>query len=548
MVLTNGQRKLIDTIAARCGVFTGNAGFAAIKWLREFTRIIDVYEMPALVLPVFKLCMGNAAATWLSKLDENIQDDYALLRPAFLARFVPPKFQDELEPVLKRHQAKDENVQSFAEYFVEVLQQIEDAPSERKLCKLFESQLLPAIQSRLSVRNWDNLDELITEAKLVETKLYLPLLNSEKPITTQLTEQLVHRHTDEPAATYQQALRDVQNTQSNPRKLHQDAMSTIEDAKQIKDEMLAVLKNFKQEMRSNLIEVAQMQFGQTDFPVQQQPFPFPNRGRQSNSTLQFEKANPPIFNPQKYTPNMDCYRCGKRGHKIADCREKWCVNHQVFGHSTQECRLTKFCDIHQQHGHNTNECSQRFRSSRIPRIQQTAAGNGYGKHKRKVHFTPDPPYQRQGPHFPVVNNIEMKNSNDHESASNVSPKLSESSSVPRKINTSNCYTAMQILECLDKNGDVIDILGDTGCSNACMDLDFAITHQLPVQECTAHIKMGNSSIATAMGKAQYTFLHKDSEYTFQYYIVNNLRHSLILGTHEMNLRQAYISFPQVLST
>ena len=293
--------------------------------------------------------------------------------------------------------------------------------------------------------------------------MYLPLLNSEKPITTQLTEQLVHRHTDEPAATYQQALRDVQNTQSNPRKLHQEALSTIEDAKQIKDEMLAVLKIFKQEIWSNLIEVAQMQFGQTDFPVQQQPFPFPNRGRQSNSTLQFEKANPSIFNPQKYTPNMDCYRCGKRGHKIADCREKWCVNHQVFGHSTQECRLTKFCHIHQQRGHNTNECSQRFRSSRIPRIQQTAAGNGYGKHKRKVHFTPDPPYQRQGPHFPVVNNIEMKNSNDHESASNLSPKLSESSSGPCKINTSNCYTAMQILECLDKNGDAIDILGDTGC-------------------------------------------------------------------------------------
>ena len=79
MVLTNGQRKLIDTIAARCGVFTGKAGFAAIKWLREFIRIIDVYEMRAL-------------------LNENIQDNYARLRPAFLARFVPPEFQDELEP------------------------------------------------------------------------------------------------------------------------------------------------------------------------------------------------------------------------------------------------------------------------------------------------------------------------------------------------------------------------------------------------------------------------------------------------------------------
>ena len=74
---------------------------------------------------------------------------------------------------------------------------------------------------------------------------------------------------------YQQALRDVQNTQSNPRKLHQEVLSTIEDAKQIKVEMLAVLKIFKQEMRS-ILSKWHMQFGQKEFSVQQQPFPFPN--------------------------------------------------------------------------------------------------------------------------------------------------------------------------------------------------------------------------------------------------------------------------------
>ena len=209
--------------------------------------------------------------------------------------------------------------------------------------------------------------------------------------------------------------------------MHQEALSTIEDAKQIRDEMLAVLKNFKQEMRSNLIEVAQMQSGQKDFSVQQQPFPFPNRGGQFNSTLHFEKANSPIFNSQKCAPNTDCYRCGKRGHRIANCTEKWCANHERFGHSTQECRFAKFCNIYQLRGHDTSECSQNFRSSRVPKIQQTVARNGYGKHKRKVHFTPDPPYQRQGPHSPVVNNIEMKNCNDHESASNASANLSDSS-------------------------------------------------------------------------------------------------------------------------
>ena len=139
MPLTKKQRQLVDTIAASCGVFTGTPGIAAITWLREFTRIIDVCEMPALLLPVFKLCIGNAAATWLSKLDHNTQDDFSLLRQAFLACFVISEFQNKLEPLPKRQPTEDEDVQNFAEYFLEVVQQLEDAPSDQKLCKLFES-------------------------------------------------------------------------------------------------------------------------------------------------------------------------------------------------------------------------------------------------------------------------------------------------------------------------------------------------------------------------------------------------------------------------
>ena len=132
--------------------------------------------------------MKEVAADWLSKQSDEILADYAQLRAQFLDRFVPNEFQDELEPLLRRKQQSTENVQAYADYFQQVLAQMTDPPSAIRVCKIFESQLLSDIRSRMSIRNWENLNELIEEAKLVESKLYLPLMNSPIPVTTQLME------------------------------------------------------------------------------------------------------------------------------------------------------------------------------------------------------------------------------------------------------------------------------------------------------------------------------------------------------------------------
>ena len=79
-------------------------------------------------------------------------------------------------------------MQAYADYFQQVLTQMTDPPSAIRVCKIFESQLLSDIRSRMSIQNWENLNELIEEAKLVESKLYLPLMNSPIPVTTQLME------------------------------------------------------------------------------------------------------------------------------------------------------------------------------------------------------------------------------------------------------------------------------------------------------------------------------------------------------------------------
>ena len=71
----------------------------------------DVYAIPSLLIAVSRLCLVNAATTWLSKVYANVQDYFTLLHPPFLVRLVLSEFQNELEPVLKSHQAEDENVQ-----------------------------------------------------------------------------------------------------------------------------------------------------------------------------------------------------------------------------------------------------------------------------------------------------------------------------------------------------------------------------------------------------------------------------------------------------
>ena len=77
---------------------------------------------------------------------------------------------------------------------------------------MFEAQLIPEIRIRLSIRNWDNLEALIAEAKLAETKIFLPLMNASAPVTSQLTEALAFRQREQPS----EALSELQSLSATP--------------------------------------------------------------------------------------------------------------------------------------------------------------------------------------------------------------------------------------------------------------------------------------------------------------------------------------------
>ena len=70
--------------------------------------------------------MKDTAADWLVKQNDDIQSDFDQLRAQFLNHFkhVPNKFQDELEPLLWQKQHSTEIVQSYADYFQEIIAQM----------------------------------------------------------------------------------------------------------------------------------------------------------------------------------------------------------------------------------------------------------------------------------------------------------------------------------------------------------------------------------------------------------------------------------------
>ena len=96
MPLNAEHKRLLLSLLPQTGTFSGKSDFDAIKWLKEFERIVDVNEISQVILPAFKISIKDSVTDWLSKLARNVVGGFGLLRAAFLERFVPNQFQDEL--------------------------------------------------------------------------------------------------------------------------------------------------------------------------------------------------------------------------------------------------------------------------------------------------------------------------------------------------------------------------------------------------------------------------------------------------------------------
>ena len=107
MPLNAEQKRLLLSLLPQTGTFSGKSGFDAIKWLKEFERIVDVYETPQVILPAFKLSMKDSVADWLSKLPPNVVGDFGLLCAAYCRE--SNLFQINSKMCLNHFSAADEN-------------------------------------------------------------------------------------------------------------------------------------------------------------------------------------------------------------------------------------------------------------------------------------------------------------------------------------------------------------------------------------------------------------------------------------------------------
>ena len=131
---------------------------------------------------------------------------------------------------------------------------------------------------------------------------------------------------------------------------------------------------------------------------------------------------------------------------------------------------------------------QRFHSQRKYN-RRVSLKDGFRKSKRHLKYPPE------------ISNVTVQNidkqSDDLEHGR-------ESVPVAHKSNTLNAYNATQLLSCVHKYGGEFDIIADTGC---------------------------------------FTFYYNGNAYICEYFLIDKLSHSIILGNQEMDSRCANIHYP-----
>ena len=114
--------------------------------------------------------MEGEALRWYTGLDEEVKDDLDETFEALFEEFVPrAAFQAELEKeYLKLRHNRGQSVNKFGRDLMLVVGEMDDPPSIPKHIVHFKKGLLPSIKQNMEIREYLDLADIITQAKLVE--------------------------------------------------------------------------------------------------------------------------------------------------------------------------------------------------------------------------------------------------------------------------------------------------------------------------------------------------------------------------------------------
>ena len=114
--------------------------------------------------------MEGDALRWYTGLDDEVKESLDQTFEALFEEFVPrAAFQAELEKeYLKLRHNRGQSVNEFGRDLMLVVGEMDDPPSMAKQIIHFKKGLLPSIKRKMEIREYLDLADIITQAKLVE--------------------------------------------------------------------------------------------------------------------------------------------------------------------------------------------------------------------------------------------------------------------------------------------------------------------------------------------------------------------------------------------
>ena len=336
-------KKLVMDVAKTVPHFDGQTGWDCKQWLLTMEHTCNNVDLSDdQMLNVFKICLRGVALLWWNNLNEDIKDEWETVREAFLADFVPHvAYQKEMKHIFKtvKQGLHGESVASYARTFLWNINELSTMPNLEDLLTGFKRGLIPAIKSKMPVRVYNTLEDMIEQAKLIEEDY---IKSADEDIGFSLVKNvlkynprdnyLVGIYEESVNKTKEQTVNAVTAEKLNEKKrAHEETAQQSAELTNCKrkiqqlEEQLA-LKNTKQ-TEDKLTEIFQKALAMNSFP-------FPNRGIQTHR----EK---PQRSERKMTPKAR--RKLYQQNKAAGIK---CSVHRTHGHSDEQCFSQKPTNIH----------------------------------------------------------------------------------------------------------------------------------------------------------------------------------------------------------
>jgi len=337
------RARIIGAASAKAGEFSGATGYSCRQWGQKFLHVCESFGLtPAVRLQTFAACMEGEALRWFSSLDDETKGDLEALLEELYVQFsaTGPAFQAELEREYKKiQQAKRQSVNEYGRNFQLVVGLMEEPPSQTKQLIHFKRGLQDCIKSKMEIRQYANIADMIQQAQLVEEDC---LNEHQGEFNAGLTRGMFRQSSNNPIPL------GIHDADENREVLTANNLSK-QDQGGAKDEFLQQILSAIKSMQTTISSMASS--NTQTAPKETQNFPYPDRGQSFNPSIQggrfakkqrrVERIQQRMTNSNTETREDDFQRKRRSGESSDSTPSQYCPFHNSSTHAESECRAIK---------------------------------------------------------------------------------------------------------------------------------------------------------------------------------------------------------------